>query len=89
MRVANELGRGNARAANLSVKVAVSTSVSIGVFFWILCLAFGRQIAYLFTNEKEVADAVSHLSLLFILDFFFKIILAIKIIRITIFSFIF
>ncbi|KAG8649902.1 hypothetical protein MANES_08G150475v8, partial [Manihot esculenta] len=64
VRVANELGRGNARAANLSVKVAVSTSVSIGVFFWILCLAFGRQIAYLFTNEKEVADAVSSLSFL-------------------------
>nr|GMD01383.1 protein DETOXIFICATION 24-like [Ipomoea batatas]GMD85612.1 protein DETOXIFICATION 24-like [Ipomoea batatas]GME19685.1 protein DETOXIFICATION 24-like [Ipomoea batatas] len=64
VRVANELGRGDAKATRFSIKVLVSTSIVVGLFFWILCLAFGSKIGYLFTNEKEVADAVSELSLL-------------------------
>ncbi|XP_031126151.1 protein DETOXIFICATION 24-like [Ipomoea triloba] len=64
VRVANELGRGDAKATRFSIKVLVSTSILVGLFFWILCLAFGSKIGYLFTNEKEVADAVSELSLL-------------------------
>ncbi|XP_024031114.1 protein DETOXIFICATION 24 [Morus notabilis] len=64
VRVSNELGRGNAKAAKFAMKVILSTSIAIGVFFWILCLIFGRKISYLFTNEEEVADAVSDLSVL-------------------------
>ncbi|XP_019166429.1 PREDICTED: protein DETOXIFICATION 24-like isoform X2 [Ipomoea nil] len=64
VRVANELGRGDAKATKFSIKVTLATSVLIGLFFWALCLAFGNQIGYLFTNEKEVADAVSDLSVL-------------------------
>lgn len=64
VRIANELGRGDAKAARFSIKVLVGTSVIIGVIFWILCLVFGNKLGYLFTNEKEVADAVSDLSLL-------------------------
>ncbi|CAH9134832.1 unnamed protein product [Cuscuta epithymum] len=64
VRIANELGRGDAKAVKFSIKVLVSTSVLIGVFFWILCLAFGNKLGYLFTNEKEVADSVSNLSIL-------------------------
>ncbi|XP_031097201.1 protein DETOXIFICATION 25-like isoform X1 [Ipomoea triloba] len=64
VRVANELGRGDAKATKFSIKVTLTTSVLIGLFFWALCLAFGNQIGYLFTNEKEVADAVADLSVL-------------------------
>ncbi|KAK4481813.1 hypothetical protein RD792_012724 [Penstemon davidsonii] len=64
VRVANELGRGDAKAVKFSIKVLMSTSVSIGLFFWILCLVFGSKIGYLFTSEEEVVQSVSDLSLL-------------------------
>ncbi|KAL0339871.1 UNVERIFIED_CONTAM: protein DETOXIFICATION 24 [Sesamum radiatum] len=64
VRVANELGRGDAKATKFSIKVLMATSVIIGLFFWILCLAFGNKLGYLFTNEEEVAQTVSDLSLL-------------------------
>lgn len=64
VRVANELGKGDAKAARFSIKVLVSTSVIIGVFFWILCLIFGSKLGYLFSDEKEVADSVADLSTL-------------------------
>ncbi|KAI7749937.1 hypothetical protein M8C21_024887 [Ambrosia artemisiifolia] len=36
----------------------------IGAVFFVLCLVFRRNIAYLFTNDERVADTVSDLSLL-------------------------
>ncbi|OWM73145.1 hypothetical protein CDL15_Pgr001259 [Punica granatum] len=64
VRVSNELGRGNAKAAKFSIKVIMSTSVSIGVFFWIFCLVFDRQIAHIFTSEEDIAEEVASLSVL-------------------------
>ncbi|CAA2989690.1 DETOXIFICATION 24-like [Olea europaea subsp. europaea] len=64
VRVANELGRGDAKAVKFSIKVLTSTSVLIGLFFWILCLVFGNKIGYLFTNDEEVASSVTDLSIL-------------------------
>ncbi|VFQ67475.1 unnamed protein product [Cuscuta campestris] len=64
VRIANELGRGDAKAVKFSIKVLVSTSVIIGVFFWLICLVFGNTLGYLFTKDKAVADTVSNLSLL-------------------------
>nr|GEX44194.1 protein DETOXIFICATION 24-like [Tanacetum cinerariifolium] len=64
VRVANELGRGNAKAAKFSIKVLLGTSIAIGVFFFVLCLIFGRKLAYVFTDDERVADTVSDLSLL-------------------------
>ncbi|VFQ92189.1 unnamed protein product [Cuscuta campestris] len=64
VRVANELGRGDAKAAKFSIKVLVATSVVIGLFFMIISLAFKKNIGSLFSNEKEVVDAVSDLSFL-------------------------
>ncbi|XVE62450.1 hypothetical protein DITRI_Ditri06bG0119000 [Diplodiscus trichospermus] len=64
VRVSNELGRGNAKAAKFSMKVVIYTSLCIGVFFWALCLIFGHQIGYLFTSDKEVAKSVAELSIL-------------------------
>ncbi|KAL8268492.1 hypothetical protein R6Q59_002290 [Mikania micrantha] len=64
VRVANELGRGNAKAVRFSIKVLLGTSITIGVFFFALCLAFGKELAYLFTDDDRVANTVSNLSLL-------------------------
>ncbi|KAI6696988.1 hypothetical protein NL676_017107 [Syzygium grande] len=64
VRVSNELGQGNAKAAVFAIKVILGTSISIGVVFWILCLVFGQQIAYIFTSEEDIAEAVSSLSVL-------------------------
>ncbi|KAI3796523.1 hypothetical protein L1987_39196 [Smallanthus sonchifolius] len=64
VRVANELGRGNVKAVKFSIKVLLGTSVVIGVFFFVLCLVFGKNLAYLFTDDDKVANAVSDLSLL-------------------------
>ncbi|KAL8260228.1 hypothetical protein R6Q59_028181 [Mikania micrantha] len=64
VRVANELGRGNAKAVKFSIKVLLGTSIVIGTFFFVICLMFGRKIAYAFTDDKRVADTVSELSIL-------------------------
>ncbi|KAI3511250.1 hypothetical protein L1887_18398 [Cichorium endivia] len=64
VRIANELGRGNAEAVKFSIKVLLGTSVAIGTFFFVLCLVFGKKVAYFFTEDERVADTVSDLSLL-------------------------
>ncbi|KAJ9563903.1 hypothetical protein OSB04_009063 [Centaurea solstitialis] len=64
VRVANELGGGNAKAIKFSIQVLLGTSITIGVFFFVLCLAFGKKLAYAFTDDEKVADIVSDLSLL-------------------------
>ncbi|KAK8589914.1 hypothetical protein V6N13_088718 [Hibiscus sabdariffa] len=62
VRVANELGRGNAKALKFSIKTIMTTSVLIGMIFFILCLVFGDQIAHLFTSSEQVAEVASTLS---------------------------
>ncbi|KAI5567112.1 hypothetical protein POPTR_013G069250v4 [Populus trichocarpa] len=64
VRVSNELGKGNAKAARFSIKVALLTSVIIGIILWILCLVFSNEIAYLFTSNEEIAESVSRLHVL-------------------------
>ncbi|KAB1223110.1 Protein TRANSPARENT TESTA 12 [Morella rubra] len=64
VRVSNELGRGNSKAAIFSIKIILSTSLIFGVVFWILCLVFGSKIGYLFSSDEEVVEAISSLSTL-------------------------
>jgi MATE family multidrug resistance protein len=64
VRVANELGRGNAKAAKFSIKIILSTSIVIGVVFWVLCLIFGEEISHFLTSDEEVAETVSSLVVL-------------------------
>ncbi|KAI4330558.1 hypothetical protein MLD38_028837 [Melastoma candidum] len=64
VRVSNELGRGNAKAAHFAVKVVLGSSIVIGVILWILCLLFGRELAYIFTSDEDVVETVSSLSVL-------------------------
>ncbi|XP_022719922.1 protein DETOXIFICATION 24-like [Durio zibethinus] len=65
VRVSNELGRGNAKAVKFAIKTILGTSTCIGIVLWVLCLVFRNQISYLFSNDEEVAEAVSSLSILF------------------------
>lgn len=64
VRVSNELGRGDAKAAKFSVKVAIATTTVIGFFFSIICLVFGHKLAHLFTSNDEVIESVTSLSVL-------------------------
>lgn len=62
VRVSNELGRKDAKAAKFSILVAVLTSLSIGLVLLVLFLIFRENAAYLFTNSEEVAKAFARLS---------------------------
>ncbi|XP_057492712.1 protein DETOXIFICATION 27-like [Actinidia eriantha] len=64
VRVANELGAGNGKGAKFATAVAVTTSVVIGVFFWLLIMIFDNEIALIFSSSKPVLEAVSKLSVL-------------------------
>ncbi|KAI4386615.1 hypothetical protein MLD38_004533 [Melastoma candidum] len=64
VRVSNELGEGNAKAASYAVKINLANSVGVGVVFAVLCLCFGRQISCIFTSEEAVVEMVSSLSVL-------------------------
>ncbi|WCJ31951.1 MATE efflux family protein [Euphorbia peplus] len=64
VRVANELGAGNGKGAKFATIVAVSTSVIIGIFFWILILIFHEKLAWIFSSSDAVLKAVNNLSFL-------------------------
>ncbi|XVF42691.1 hypothetical protein PTKIN_Ptkin01aG0384900 [Pterospermum kingtungense] len=72
VRVANELGRGNAKAVKFSIKTILGTSMCIGIVFFILCLVFGGQLSYLFTSSEQVAEVMSTLTGLLAISILFN-----------------
>lgn len=64
VRVANELGAGNGKAAKFATKVSVLQSTIIGLFFCVLIMVFHDKFAYLFTSSIDVLDEVDKLSYL-------------------------
>nr|GMD73685.1 protein DETOXIFICATION 21-like [Ipomoea batatas] len=62
VRVANELGRGSAKAAKFSINVVVLTSFSIGVVLFLFFLFLRGNLAYLFTTSYDVVQAVDQMS---------------------------
>ena len=64
VRVANELGAGNGKGAKFATIVAVTQSIVIGLFFWLLLIFFHSEIAYVFTTSPPVLEAVHQLSIL-------------------------
>ncbi|XP_061348931.1 protein DETOXIFICATION 21-like isoform X2 [Gastrolobium bilobum] len=62
VRVANELGKGSAKAAKFSIIVTVLTSLAIGFLLFLFFLFFRERLAYVFTSNKDVAAAVGDLS---------------------------
>ncbi|KAF5468107.1 hypothetical protein F2P56_012287 [Juglans regia] len=64
VRVANELGAGNGKAAKFATIVSVTQSSVIGIFFCVLIMILHDKIAYIFSSETDVLEAVDKLSLL-------------------------
>lgn len=64
VRVANELGAGNGKAAQFATIVSVIQSIMIGLFFCVLIMALHDKFAYLFTSSTDVLEAVDKLSVL-------------------------
>ncbi|RVW42029.1 Protein detoxification 34 [Vitis vinifera] len=64
IRVSNELGYGHPRAAKFSVYVAVSQSLLIGILCMVVVLLARDYIAFIFTSNKEMQEAVSNLAYL-------------------------
>ncbi|KAI8550313.1 hypothetical protein RHMOL_Rhmol06G0095500 [Rhododendron molle] len=64
VRVGNELGSGNVKAAKFATIVSLVQSTIIGLFFCTLIMVFHYQIALIFTSSADVLEAVDNLSLL-------------------------
>ncbi|KAK3159915.1 hypothetical protein QOZ80_1BG0052720 [Eleusine coracana subsp. coracana] len=64
VRVSNELGAGNGKGARFAAIVSSTTSVVIGLFFWVLIMVLHDKIALIFTASRVVLDAVDELSVL-------------------------
>ncbi|KAH7520480.1 hypothetical protein FEM48_Zijuj08G0148300 [Ziziphus jujuba var. spinosa] len=64
VRVANELGAGNGKAAKFATIVSVVTSTIIGLFFWLIIMIFHNEIAMIFSTSKPVLEEVSKLTFL-------------------------
>lgn len=62
VRVSNELGRGDSRAAKFAILIIALTSFAIALFLFVNFMLFRENLAYLFTKSHEVATAVAHLS---------------------------
>ncbi|KAL0404728.1 UNVERIFIED_CONTAM: protein DETOXIFICATION 21 [Sesamum radiatum] len=62
VRVSNELGKGDSKAAKFSIVNIVLTSFSIGFVLFVFFLCFREHLANIFTKDHNVAAAVTHLS---------------------------
>ncbi|KAL0404726.1 UNVERIFIED_CONTAM: protein DETOXIFICATION 21 [Sesamum radiatum] len=65
VRVANELGKGDSKAAKFSILNIVLISFALGFTLFVFFLVFREHLAHIFTNDHDVAKEVSHLSPLF------------------------
>ncbi|KAH9327175.1 hypothetical protein KI387_007353, partial [Taxus chinensis] len=64
VRVSNELGAGNDKAARFSALVSLVTSLVIGIVIMIFIIAFRNSLASLFTRSTVLQHAVSKLALI-------------------------
>ncbi|KAK7380958.1 hypothetical protein VNO78_33477 [Psophocarpus tetragonolobus] len=64
VRVSNELGRGSSKATKFSIIVTVLTSLAIGFVFFFVFLFLKEKLAYIFTQDPHVTEAVGDLSTL-------------------------
>eukprot|EP01018_Ginkgo_biloba_P010795 Gb_10399 [translate_table: standard] len=62
VRVGNELGAGNPKAAGFSVIIVTMTSFLISVLFGIVVILLRNVMSYAFTDGEEVSHAVAELS---------------------------
>ncbi|KAL2232909.1 UNVERIFIED_CONTAM: Protein DETOXIFICATION 21 [Sesamum indicum] len=62
VRVANELGKGDSKAAKFSILNIVLSSFGLGFVLFVFFLFFRERLAYIFTKDHDVAVEVGHLS---------------------------
>ncbi|KAG8372245.1 hypothetical protein BUALT_Bualt12G0046400 [Buddleja alternifolia] len=62
VRVSNELGKGDSKAAKFSIMNIVITSFAIGLVLFIFFLFLRGRLAYIFTKDHDVATEVANLS---------------------------
>ncbi|KAJ0828987.1 putative multi antimicrobial extrusion protein [Helianthus annuus] len=72
VRVANELGAGNAKGAIFATKISLLTSILIGLFFCAIIVAFPDKLAMIFTSNTTVISMVNELSVLLSLTVLFS-----------------
>ncbi|XP_021895410.1 protein DETOXIFICATION 24-like [Carica papaya] len=73
VRISNELGKGDAEAANFAAKVIACTSICIRVFFCALYQIFGDKIGHSFTNDDKVVEYTAELWFLLSLSIAFSV----------------
>ncbi|XP_050215297.1 protein DETOXIFICATION 27-like [Mercurialis annua] len=64
VRVANELGAGNARGAKFATMMSILTSLATGLLFWLIIIAFPEKLAMIFTSSASVIAMVNELAVL-------------------------
>ncbi|XP_044478413.1 protein DETOXIFICATION 27-like isoform X1 [Mangifera indica] len=64
VRVANELGAGNANGAKFATIVSLLYSLLVGLFFWSVVMAIPGKLAMIFTSTSAVITMVNELALL-------------------------
>ena len=60
--MSNELGKGSSEGAKFSIVVVVITSFAIGFVLFLLFLCLRGRLAYIFTDDEDVVEAVTDLS---------------------------
>ncbi|XP_042451291.1 protein DETOXIFICATION 33-like [Zingiber officinale] len=65
VRISNELGAGRPRAAKFSILCVLISSLTLGIIFFSLVLAFRDVYGVPFTNSADVVRAVSDLAVVF------------------------
>ncbi|KAK4599185.1 hypothetical protein RGQ29_009300 [Quercus rubra] len=64
VRVANELGAGNAKGAKFATTISVLSSLMVGLLFWSIIIAFPKNLAMIFTSSASVIEMVNDLAVL-------------------------
>ncbi|KAK3230982.1 hypothetical protein Dsin_002863 [Dipteronia sinensis] len=72
VRVANELGAGDGKAAKFATVVAVAESAAIGLFFCLLIIILRDKVALLFTSSVDVLGKVEKFSYLLAISILFN-----------------
>ncbi|KAL9684288.1 hypothetical protein QQ045_021723 [Rhodiola kirilowii] len=70
VRVANELGAGNAKGAKFATIISILNALVVGLVFFSVIMAFDKNLAMLFTSNKYVIDVVEEFDILLALTIF-------------------
>ncbi|MED6137034.1 hypothetical protein PIB30_061225 [Stylosanthes scabra] len=64
VRVANELGAGNAKGAKFATAISLLNTAVVGFIFWLIIMVFNENLALIFTSSSSIVQMVHELSIL-------------------------